>query len=38
MLFEEFSKIDLNQDGAVSLEEIIAFLQSKVVSGITEQC
>jgi len=31
-LFEEFSKIDVNQDGAVSLDEIIAFLQSKVVS------
>ena len=30
-LFEEFSKIDLNQDGAVSLEEILTFLQSKVV-------
>lgn len=30
-LYEEFSKLDLNQDGMITLEEIVEFLTKQVI-------
>ena len=29
-LYEEFSKLDINQDGMITLDEVIEFLQKQV--------
>ena len=30
-LYEEFRRLDINQDGSITLDEIIQFLQAKVI-------